>query len=371
MSPLHADGVDLTPALARLFGNAIPELTLTKLRGDASTRSYYRLARNDGGAPATFIAMRLPEDALQSDEATGTQAPSELPFVDVQRMLAQRGMPVPRILLDDTRGRVLLLEDLGDETFEARLRSRGQARWPELYAHAAQLLARMHEACASSDPAESIAFRRVFDRALLRYELDHFREWGLEAVHGTLSAADRELLDSAFERLCDRILALPTGFVHRDYQSRNLMWVKRDGAPDELVIIDFQDALLGPLPYDLVALLNDSYVVLDAALQEATVRVYANARRLDQAETADLLAGFQLVAAQRKLKDAGRFVFIDRVRGNPSFLAHYPQSLRYAARALTGLGERDVLELLTRLIPGFPEHTAVPAADTGSATDKR
>jgi aminoglycoside/choline kinase family phosphotransferase len=371
MSTLHADGVDLQPALARLFGGAIPELTITKLRGDASTRSYYRIARKGDGAPSSFVAMRLPEDALQSDEASGSQAPSELPFVDVQRMLAKRALPVPRILVDDTRGRVLLLEDLGDETFEARLRSAGEARWPQLYAQAAQLLARMHEACAAGAPAESIAFRRVFDRALLRFELDHFREWGLEAVHGPLAANDRALLDATFERLCDRILELPSGFVHRDYQSRNLMWVKREDAADELVIIDFQDALLGPLPYDLVALLNDSYVALDAALQEATVRVYAQARHMNDAETSALLAGFQLVAAQRKLKDAGRFVFIDRVRGNPSFLAHYPQSLRYAARALGALGERELLALLTRLIPGFPENPATPTPDTGSGAPKR
>jgi aminoglycoside/choline kinase family phosphotransferase len=370
MSNLHADGVDLTPALTRLFGKTIPALDIRKLRGDASTRSYYRLTRRDGGAPASFVAMRLPEDALKSDEASGSVAPSELPFVDVQRMLSARGLPVPRILVDDTRGRVLLLEDLGDETFEARLRAAGEPAWPELYAHAARLLARMHLACAKHEPSESIAFRRVFDRALLRWELDHFREWGLEAAHGPLAAGDRALLDAAFERLLDRILALPSGFVHRDYQSRNLMWVKRAGADDELVIIDFQDALQGPLPYDLVALLNDSYVVLEAALQERTVRVYAHARGMNDAQTAELLAGCQLVAAQRKLKDAGRFVFIDRVRGNPSFLTHYPQSLRYAARALAGLGEREVLALLARLIPGFPDHTEIPAADTGSAAPR-
>jgi aminoglycoside/choline kinase family phosphotransferase len=181
---------------------------------------------------------------------------------------------------------------------------------------------------------------------------------------------DRRALDACFDRICDRILALPQGFVLRDYQSRNVMWAPRTSGSDrraQLTVIDFQDALRGPQPYDLVALLNDSYVVLSAELQRATVLVYAAARSFSQEQTDALLAGFQLVAVQRKLKDAGRFVFIDRVRGNPSFLTHYPLSLRYAARALRATGDRELEALLTRLVPGFPDETAIPDAATGSA----
>ena len=367
---MHADGVDLSPALHRLFGPTLPPLAITKLRGDASTRSYYRLERtDDGGAHRTLIAMRLPEDTGAADElshAAGGSGPPVLPFVDVQRMLAARGLPVPAVLVDDTPGRVLLLDDLSDETFEARLRRTPESGWPVLYAEAAQLLARMHSACEPQRPDESIAFRRTFDRALLRGELDHFREWGLEALHGTLAPADRRALDACFDRVVQRILELPQGFVHRDYQSRNLMWAPRAGR-DVLTIIDFQDALRGPQAYDLVALLNDSYVVLSAELQRATVLAYASARSFSAADTEALLAGFQLVAVQRKLKDAGRFVFIDRVRGNPSFLPHYPQSLCYAGRALRATGETELEALLTRLVPGFPDATEVPKAATGSA----
>jgi aminoglycoside/choline kinase family phosphotransferase len=371
---MHADGVDLLPALHRLFGPTLPSLGLTKLRGDASTRSYYRIERRDGTGPhRSFIAMRLPEDALRPDEISNAAAcagPPTLPFIDVQRMLAARGLPVPTVLVDETAGRILLLDDLGDETFEARLRQQPEGEWSKRYAEAAALLARMHEACdtpLSGNPDESIAFRRTFDRTLLRAELDHFREWGLEALHGELSAADRRTIDACFDRICDRILALPQGFVHRDYQSRNLMWAPRESGEAVLTIIDFQDALRGPQAYDLVALLNDSYVVLDAELQRATVLGYAQARGFGTAQTDALLAGFQLVAVQRKLKDAGRFVFIDRVRGNPSFLEHYPQSLRYAGRALRATDEAELEALLTRLLPGFPDATNVPQVATASS----
>jgi aminoglycoside/choline kinase family phosphotransferase len=83
---------------------------------------------------------------------------------------------------------------------------------------------------------------------------------------------------------------------------------------------------------------------------------------MDPAATRALHAAFWRVAAQRKLKDAGRFVFIDRVRGNPDFLQFYPQSLRYAGRALRALGQRELLELLERRLPGFPDQAFVPEA---------
>jgi aminoglycoside/choline kinase family phosphotransferase len=301
--------------------------------------------------------MRLPENPLGSDERSGAEAPSELPFIDVQRMLARRGIAVPRVYVDDTKGRVLLLEDLGDETFEQRLSQTPRARWSEPYAQAVDLLVEMHHACRERRPAESIAFRRSFEPSLLRWELDHFREWGLEALVGPLSAEDRSALDRDFDRLGDQVAALDRGFVHRDYQSRNLMWA----GGTRLTVIDFQDALEGPGVYDLCALLCDSYVDLDPALQDAMIERYALAMNRDPEA---MSRAFWCVAAQRKLKDAGRFVFIDRVRANPDFLRWYPQSLVYAGRALRTSGYPEVFALLQRLLPGFPDTAPVPAAVT-------
>jgi aminoglycoside/choline kinase family phosphotransferase len=357
---MHADGVSLVPALQRHCGGPQPDMSLVKLKGDASTRSYYRLDLGHSASPRTLIVMRLPEEPLGSDELSGGERVTELPFVDVQRMLARRGLPVPRIYVDDTKGRVLLLEDLGDETFAERLSRTPREGWPGLYGRAVELLARMHRACTPAKPEESIAFRRRFDRTLLRWELDHFREWGLEAPYGALPAHDREHLDRAFDALADAVCALPTGFVHRDYQSRNLMW-----AGERLTIIDFQDALIGPAIYDLVALLCDSYVDLDAAFQSAMIARYGTAMGMAADALPGLQRGFALVAAQRKLKDAGRFVFIDRVRRNPDFLRFYPQSLRYATRALQALGLGEVLDRLSAQIPGFPESVTAPRSMLG------
>jgi hypothetical protein len=359
---MQADGVDLSRALHKLYGTNTPPAQLVKLKGDASSRSYYRLTLS-ADAPATMrprslIVMRLPDDALASDERSGAERPTELPFVDVQRMLHLRGIPVPEIHVDDTAGRILLLQDLGDETFADRLMRTPNDAWPQLYAQAVDLLARMHQACAAGQPDESLAFRRHYDRTLIRWELDHFREWGLEAVCGSLSTADRSLLDQGFDLLADQVHALPQGFVHRDYQSRNLMWV----GDDLLTVIDFQDALRGPAAYDLVALLCDSYVNLSPGLQDSMIARYGAAMKLGPEAAGRLRVDFFRIAVQRKLKDAGRFVYIDQVRGNPDFLQWYPQSLVYAGRALRELGLHDLTALLGRVLPGFPEHAPRPAS---------
>ena len=350
------DGMDLGPALIEAFG-ALPEgATLQRLKGDASTRSYYRL---DVPGRDPLIVMRLPADALKADEGSSDARPTELPFINVQRHLAGRGVPVPHVLVDHTSRGVLLLEDLGDETFEARLKKHEPAGYRELYAQAVDVMAAMHRACSVRDDA-CIAYGRSFDRKLLCWELDHFREWGLEAVGVTLSAEQRSELDACFDKLVTAMLELPQGFVHRDYQSRNLMWAPRD----QLVVIDFQDALCGPAVYDLVALMCDSYLDLDETLQRDMILHLAQLR----GESAEALErAFWLVTVQRKLKDAGRFVFIDQVRGNPDFLPWYAPSLRYVGRALAHLPEYEPLaRLLREHLPGFPEQVRAPAAMTSA-----
>jgi aminoglycoside/choline kinase family phosphotransferase len=355
---MDLDGVSIDAALVRLYG-ALPEhVAIRKLRGDASTRSYYRL-EVPGRSPRSLVAMRLPADTLASDEATSAVRTSELPFIAVQRLLAARGIPVPQIHADDTAGRILLLEDLGDETFADHLARTPREAWATLYTEAVELLARLHQACARAD--DSLPYGRSFDRQLLRWELDHFREWGLEKPYGVLPADDRAALDAAFDALTEELLQIPIGFVHRDYQSRNLMVTAERG----LVVIDFQDALLGPRPYDLVALLCDSYVDLDLPLQRAMIARYCSARGIRDAELPAFERSFWQVAVQRKLKDAGRFVFIDRVRGNPDFLRFFPQSLVYAGRALRQLGMNATFDQLCTHLPGFPDRAAVPAAASG------
>jgi aminoglycoside/choline kinase family phosphotransferase len=207
-------------------------------------------------------------------------------------------------------------------------------------------------------PADSVVRERAFDRELLAWELEHFRTWALDARGIELDAGDRAVFDGATSYLVATISELSRGFVHRDYQSRNLMVVKEADGTTALGWIDFQDALLGPRVYDLVALLGDSYQSFDPDFVSARLIEFADGLGLDPSERPELEREFSLVMVQRKLKDAGRFVYLDRELKNPSFLRFVEPTIAKAQRALDRLTAepplRSLSELLERLFPRRP-----------------
>ena len=334
-------------AVARATGREVAGAPVQRLAGHASMRSYWRV----GTPPASQVVMVMPPGA-KPEEVTNGAASGVEPFVDVQRYLARLGVRVPAVLAfleDDPRGGLMVLEDLGDDMLETRLRA-GDPRAP-LYERAVDVLAGLR-AAAERAPGGCVAFTRSFDRGLYRWELDHFREWLLEAWKGARLAPDeRAELDQTFDGIAAALDAEPKGFTHRDYQSRNVMILPGG----EQAVIDFQDALLGPRQYDLVALLRDSYVELPPELVEALLRRWL--ARFEEAGGPRLAyepfrAVFDLLTVQRKLKDAGRFVFIDRVKGNPGFLPNIPASLRYVRAAFARRPDLAPLQrLLARHVP--------------------
>jgi N-acetylmuramate 1-kinase len=331
----------LRDQVARATGRPQDGAPVQRLKGDASNRSYLRV----GTWPDSVVVMVMPEQARASEEAAGKAEASELPFVDVQRYLQRLGVRVPAILRYDEPVGMMVLEDLGDVTLEKALAGTAAET---LYGSAVDLLSRLRTSAEAKPDAQSIAFRRDFDEELYLWELHHFREWGLEAWSGKVpTASEAAVLQEAFRNIAKRLASAPRGFTHRDYQSRNLM-VKNG----EVVVIDFQDALQGPRAYDLVALLRDSYVVLDEALVDSMLRRYqgdvarATGERTDFGEFRHF---FDLLTVQRKLKDAGRFEFIHRVKHNPSFLPHIPQSLAYVRSAFERLPKDAAVQALRRV----------------------
>jgi aminoglycoside/choline kinase family phosphotransferase len=310
--------------------------------GGASTRRYLRVRA--GGA--SYVAMFVPDAA--PEEITAAAATARWPFLEVHALLHGRGVRVPALLAEDCDRGLLLLEDLGDETLAAFL-ERAPARRAEIYRGAVTDLARAQRALHAL-PEGSVIAGRSFDETLLRWELDHFREWGLDARGRALPDDERARFDAIADRLSRRIAAWPRGFTHRDYQSRNLMVRGGEGDAPELVWIDFQDALLGPRVYDLVALLNDSYQTFDRPFIEARLDEFAAAASLDAAGRAELGREFDVVTVQRKLKDAGRFVFIDRVKKNPSFLPYFEPSLAKVRAALGRLADEDDMRELGAIV---------------------
>lgn len=334
----------------RFDANTSEKATLVNLGGHASLRIYWRIQlanptrihRDD----STLIAMVLPQDssALKSEEGPD-DAPEveELPFVSVHRYLARLGVTVPTIDHVDMDLGVLLLEDLGDATFE-KVVLRAEDR-VALYREALDVLIGFQSVVLDDGQKDCICWNKSFDRELLRWELDHYREWGLEAQYDdAILDPHREVLDASFDRIVDALLELPTTLGLRDYQSRNIML--KNG---RWYLIDFQDALISPFIYDVVALLRDSYIVLDDTEVKTLVDYYRSAGSqagLPWCQSTNVQRAFDLQTVQRKLKDAGRFIYIDRVKGNPDFLGYYDSSIGYVRSALERLDDFDDLEQL-------------------------
>ncbi len=328
----------------------VHEPELEQMPGGASTRRFYR-ATLPGGRSA--VAMFFPDASVPDEIVKTSETGRRWPFLEVRELLEARGVHVPRLLGERCEQGLLLMEDLGEDTLANYLKRVPAAREP-VYRQAVRDLAQAQQRLAQL-PEGSIVAARAFDEELLRWELDHFREYGLEARGLHLDDRQRAAFDAAADHLASSIAQLPRGFVHRDYQSRNLMVRIVDDDAVELVWLDFQDALLGPRCYDLVALLNDSYQVFDAAFIEARLDDFTEAQGLSAPERRALGEEFQLVTVQRKLKDAGRFIYLDVVKHNPSFLGFVESTIDKARGALRQLATQPkharllpLLELLSK-----------------------
>ena len=287
------------------------------------------------------IVMWLPENA--PERVLARRLGRTLPFLEVRELLENARVKVPRLFAARTELGLLVVEDLGETLAERLERAPGERA--ALYGRAVVDLASAQAALARL-PAGSIVASRSFDRELLTWELEHFREWGVEALGVTLSDAELAAFERAASYLVETIAGLPQGFVHRDYQSRNLL-VDADGS---IAWIDFQDALLGPRAYDLVALLRDSYQTFDEAFVAARLSEYAAARGLASDEARALGFEFDVITVQRKLKDAGRFVFFERTRGDGSYLQFFVPTLKLVAAALSRLPARPELSGLLAIV---------------------
>jgi aminoglycoside/choline kinase family phosphotransferase len=346
-----------TERLAALLTRVTSErgpFELSLIAGGASPRRFYRVRSGFGKAPAGtagVIVMSVPPET--PDVLFARERGRPWPFLEVRALLAAAGVRVPAILAEACEEGLLLVEDLGPTLAEHLAEHPGERE--ALYRRAARDLGRAQVALTPL-PADSVVRLRQFDDGLLRAELEHFWEWAIAARHVD---APREPFQRAVDYVVGELALLPRAFTHRDYQSRNLLVLPGatatlDPVPDaEPVLgwIDFQDALLGPRAYDLVALLCDSYQPFDRAFVEARLDDYAGVRALSALERRALGREFELITLQRKLKDAGRFVFIEKKRGDASFLPFVAPTLAIVENALerlAGVPELAGLDAIVR-----------------------
>ncbi|HCB12464.1 MAG TPA: aminoglycoside phosphotransferase [Gammaproteobacteria bacterium] len=275
---------------------------------DASFRSYFRVWYDDS---RTCIVMDAPPDKEDCR-----------PFVAIAQAMRALGLNTPEVLASDLNQGLLLLTDLGTRQYLTELDQRSV---PTLYADALEALARLQ---AGGDPASSLL--PPYDSALLHREMELFREWFLGKLLGLeLTAEEHHILDHAFALLADNALEQPRVWVHRDYHSRNLMVTD----PDNPGVLDFQDAVVGAVTYDLVSLLRDCYIAWPREQVEAWVLDYwvrlraLGMKGLDDA--GQFLRWFDLMGVQRHLKATGIFSRLNLRDGKSGYLRDIPRTLGY------------------------------------------
>lgn len=279
---------------------------------DASFRRYFRVETPDGAV----ILMDAPPEQENSR-----------PFVDVAERLLAAGVNAPRILAADLELGFLLLSDLGNEVYLGQL---DEDRADALYGDALDALVAMqrHARCDGLPD---------YDTDLLQREMMLFPDWLLERHLGLDLADARTQLATTFDRLADCALEQPRVFVHRDYHSRNLMRTQHDNPG----ILDFQDAVRGPVTYDLVSLLRDCYIAWPPERIDRWIEQYrrlAGEAGIDTGDAVTFRRWFDLMGVQRHLKASGIFARLHHRDGKPGYLADIPRTWGYI-RSLLGRHE--------------------------------
>jgi hypothetical protein len=315
---IHADS--RRAALERWLSQQLSgeRFSLEPASADASFRRYFRATLGDG---RSYVVMDAPPDKEDCR-----------PFVHVAALLERAGVHAPRVHAQDLGNGFLLLSDLGTATYLEKLDAHNA---DSLMGDATDSLIRWQLA---TRPGEL----PPYDEPLLRREMQLFPDWYVKR-HLNLALAPRqqELLERVFRLLIESALAQPKVYVHRDYMPRNLMVSEPNPG-----VLDFQDAVLGPLSYDPVSLVRDAFVSWEEErVLDWTVRYWEKAKRAGlpvDADFGEFWRAFEWMGLQRHLKVLGIFARINYRDGKPKYLADTPRFVRYA---------RDVAKRYAALAP--------------------
>jgi len=282
----------------------------------------------------------------------------ESSFLSVQRFLEKLALPVPRVYLHDPQNSIIIMEDLGEDLLETLLSGTSQTKMRALYEEAVDILIRMRAATREINTG-CVAFDLAFDEAKLMEEMRFFMTHFVRGFCGTEpSAHAAAMLHDFFARICTMLAAEPRVFTHRDYHSRNLML--HNG---RLVMIDFQDARMGPAQYDLASLLRDSYTALPEPLVDDLLKRYAEA--LDKADGNSLdrfRYVFDMMSLQRNIKALGTFGYQFTVRGTSRYLPAISRTGTYIARNIALYEE---LAGFRQVVEDYISGPALRAGDRG------
>ena len=311
--------------------------TLRPASADASFRRYFRI----DAAHGSRIIMDAPPDKENCR-----------PFVQVAALMAQAGLHVPQVLdWDEARG-FMLLSDLGGQTMMQAIDQDQTAANLPLYLRAVDALVTWQQASRPD-------VLPPYDTSLLRRELELFPEWYLArhrgvAVEGQL----RETLDRMFDLIIERNLAWPAVYVHRDFMPRNLM-MPGDATETRLGVLDFQDAVHGPITYDIASLMRDAFLSWEEDfVLDVTIRYWQQARKAGLPvgeDFGEFYKGVEWMGLQRHLKVAGIFARLTLRDGKPQYLADAPRFIAYIRATCARYIELKPLLRLVDEVEGISE----------------
>ncbi|MBS0357949.1 MAG: phosphotransferase [Proteobacteria bacterium] len=277
------------------------------LAGDASFRRYFRVRENGN----SYVVMDAPPEKENSK-----------PFVAIAEAFSKQGVLVPEIIAKDLNQGFLLLSDFGDQLYLDILNSDNA---DQLYQQAFNSLVKIQQ-CSLVEAWEL----PHFDAAFMQMELQRFDDWYLQKVlQLSPSASEQKLLAQVFKTIIENALAQPTVCVHRDYHSRNLLWL-----PDQTVgVLDFQDAVWGPITYDLVSLLRDCYITWpESKVREWVIKFYkqvVDAQITASGDEEQFLRWFDWMGVQRHIKVIGIFARLSERDGKHRYLDDIPRAFNY------------------------------------------
>lgn len=296
---------------------------------DASFRRYFRTT--DENSNKTYIVMDAPPDK----EDCG-------PFIQVTQILRNAGINAPEILAQNLEQGFLLLSDLGDQPYLNHLNDRYAST---LYIDALSSIVRMQNI-----KDEVMANLPAYDEQRLRDEMELFESWYLNKhLDIQLDAEQKAVLENTFDLLIQNALEQPQVFVHRDFHSRNLMVTQNDNPG----VIDYQDAVVGPLTYDLVSLLKDCYIEWPREQVEQWLEDYSLKSEIihkQKIELDKLMKWFDLMGVQRHLKVLGIFARLNYRDGKAQYLNDLPLTLKYVVDACERYEELKQLQKLLEQI---------------------
>ena len=318
--------------------HAVLPATVRAASADASFRRYFRVDTATGSC----IVMDAPPDKENCE-----------PFVRIARLMQDAGLFAPRILAWDEAQGFMLLDDIGVHTMmDAINRDDPQANHG-LYTRALDALLALQQ---SSRPGVLPAY----DEALLQRELSLFPDWYL-SQHRQLQidSTQREMLSKTFQTIVQRNLAAPSVYVHRDFMPRNLM-MPHDPAEPRLGVLDFQDAVYGPVTYDIASLMRDAFLTWEEdVVLDVTIRYWERARQLGlmdfdgwHSDFGAFYSAVEWMGLQRHLKVAGIFARLTLRDGKPKYLADAPRFINYIRSTASRYSELTPLLRLIDKIEG-------------------